>query len=160
MRDERRPDVADEDRGAELDGDTVGIVAEPHGGILLQLLVRHEVEGFAVDLAHAHGETDGVATFVNFAGIDLDLDQIGRVEGHNGEGDLVAGIQLLTADVQHGGKDVEGRREGENAVGGLAGASLDLLVDFLSLDLGREVADRGGDLFLVVSFLGVKIVRP
>src|SRR5436190_768627 len=105
----RGSDVADEDGGAELDRDAVGIVAEPERGITFQFFIGAEFEGVAVDLAHADTETDGFAIEVGFAANDVDPKQIGCAEWMDDESDLISGIELLAADMQHGGEDIKNR---------------------------------------------------
>ena len=152
VRGESGADVADEDGGPHFQRDAVGVVAEPEGGVAFQLFVGQEFEGFAVDFPHAHREADGVASVVGFASNDIDFEEVRGAEGADDQGDLVADVEFLAADVQHRGEDVEDRGEIECAVGLGGFAGFEELVDFPAFHAGREIADRGINLFLVVGF--------
>ena len=86
----------------------------------------------------------------------VDLEEVRSAERADDECDLVASVELLAADVQHRGKDVEDRGEVESPVGLGGFAGFEELVDFPAFHAGREVADGGVDLFLVVGFQGVE----
>lgn len=146
----RRADVADEDMGAELDGDSVRIVAEPEGGVTLELFVGKERAGLAIDLAHADAEADGLAFAVGLAADDLDAEQVGVVEGVDDQCDMVSGVQLLAADVQHGGENVEGGLKPELMVGIGGDSGFEISGGLLANDAVRMVAGAGGDGFLAV----------
>ncbi len=98
MGDQRGAHAADEGGGAEFGGDAVRIVAEPESGVLFELLVGLQFEGIAINFAQAQGEADRVASVMYLAPLDLDPQQIGRVEGMDHEGDVIASGKLLAAD--------------------------------------------------------------
>ena len=95
---ERSTHIADEGGGAEFDGDAVGIVAEPEGGVLFELFVGDEFGCFAVDFPQADGQADGVAALMDLTADDFHSEQVGCVEGMYHEGDVIASGKLLATD--------------------------------------------------------------
>lgn len=157
---ESGPDIADEDGGAELDGDTVGIIAEPEGSIFFEFFVRFKFEGGNFDFLQAHVQADGRAAVVHLVGEHGDAQEMGSFKGTNHERDFFTNVKSLAANVEHRRKDVEDGGEFENLInpGGFLGCGED--GDFTDLDAVRPVADGGGNTLFLIAFGGVKITRP
>ena len=87
-----------------LEGKPFNIVAEPHGGGF-HLLVGLQLHRLVVDLVEFQVELDALPSVVDLPAEDLDLGEVGGVEGMHDHDHLVALGEREAADVEDGGEN-------------------------------------------------------